>query len=400
MRFLFRGWRVVNHSFAMVHQHQLTAALKLQAGGSFRIVTQDLPFYSSSWTNAPSPAENYFTASNGVCEFSEEASQHSFFQATYTAAYPFGQSSNELFEIKQFQFMVTNYGLNPFDLALPRQELLDWVGQESLKVVTPSAWCVRHLQNFGIDEKAIVKVHHGVAPDVFYPFSADQRQQLRAALGISPDDYCFLNLGAVTANKGIDRLIAAFVQVYRRHPHVRLILKDLQALYGTSAMGLVEQELGRLGLSQDSALRSRFTLVSQNFTLAQMASLFNLADCYVSPYMAEGFNLPVLEAMACGLRVLATEGGATDEFLFDANSKISARPMYAGELATDDPLRERLPQGSYLLEPNLDDLIEKMSASCTQVAGQDQLIESKRVRCDFSWEKVTTDLLREMGAAV
>lgn len=45
------------------------------------------------------------------------------------------------------------------------------------------------------------------------------------------------------------------------------------------------------------------------------------ADTYVSPYTAEGFNMPVLEAQACGLPVVVTAGGPTDEFTSNATAK-------------------------------------------------------------------------------
>jgi glycosyltransferase involved in cell wall biosynthesis len=50
---------------------------------------------------------------------------------------------------------------------------------------------------------------------------------------------------------------------------------------------------------------------------ARMARLYHAADCYVSSYLAEGFNLPVLEAAACGLPVICTAGGSTDDFVTD-----------------------------------------------------------------------------------
>jgi glycosyltransferase involved in cell wall biosynthesis len=49
--------------------------------------------------------------------------------------------------------------------------------------------------------------------------------------------------------------------------------------------------------------------------MAGMAELFQAADVFVSPYKAEGFNMPALEAAACGTLVVATKGGATDDFL-------------------------------------------------------------------------------------
>ena len=46
-----------------------------------------------------------------------------------------------------------------------------------------------------------------------------------------------------------------------------------------------------------------------------MAEVYQAADAYVTPYRAEGFNIPALEAAACGLLVVASAGGPTDEFL-------------------------------------------------------------------------------------
>ena len=41
----------------------------------------------------------------------------------------------------------------------------------------------------------------------------------------------------------------------------------------------------------------------------EMALLYQAADVFVSPYRAEGFNIPALETAACGLPVICTRGG-------------------------------------------------------------------------------------------
>ena len=48
--------------------------------------------------------------------------------------------------------------------------------------------------------------------------------------------------------------------------------------------------------------------------LTDIADLYRASDFAVSPYRAEGFNLPVLEAAACGLPLIITSGGAADDF--------------------------------------------------------------------------------------
>src|SRR5204863_1079177 len=71
-----------------------------------------------------------------------------------------------------------------------------------------------------------------------------------------------------------------------------------------------------------------------------MPGLYTACDALVHPYRGEGFGLPVLEAMACGLPVLVTAGGPTDEFTPPAACwRVPARVEYfpeerVGELET------------------------------------------------------------------
>jgi glycosyltransferase involved in cell wall biosynthesis len=48
---------------------------------------------------------------------------------------------------------------------------------------------------------------------------------------------------------------------------------------------------------------------------SSLRELYNAADVYVSPYMAEGFNMPALEAQACGTPLIVPRGGPTDDFI-------------------------------------------------------------------------------------
>ncbi|KAJ3024471.1 hypothetical protein HDV00_000914 [Rhizophlyctis rosea] len=60
-----------------------------------------------------------------------------------------------------------------------------------------------------------------------------------------------------------------------------------------------------------------------------MCKLYNAADCYISPYTAEGFNLPVLEALACGIPVVVTKGGPTDDFTCPEVAKYVPAGIYS-----------------------------------------------------------------------
>jgi glycosyltransferase involved in cell wall biosynthesis len=83
----------------------------------------------------------------------------------------------------------------------------------------------------------------------------------------------------------------------------------------------------------------------------QMNVMYGIADCYVSPYRAEGFNLPVLEAMVCGTPVIVTRGGATEDFIDGELSRsIDAEQFHNAVIQTKEI--------SGYCEPNLEHLVQ------------------------------------------
>lgn len=114
---------------------------------------------------------------------------------------------------------------------------------------------------------------------------------------------------------------------------------------------LRECALESLTAVEMSRVEARLMYLGQPLSCAGMAGLYQTADAYVSPYLAEGFNLPVLEAAACGLPVLCTSVGPTDDF---------TDPSFA--LPIDSQPASTMMNGEtrYFRQPDLDHLIAQM----------------------------------------
>ena len=125
---------------------------------------------------------------------------------------------------------------------------------------------------------------------------------------------------------------------------------------------------------------SSIKVISSGLPLYQMRLLYGSCDAYVSPYRAEGFNLPVIESIACGTPVLVTAGGATDDF---------CEQRTAWKIQSDcvQNIDKAVPGAGYHLEPKLDSLVEQMESAIAErrsttasfEAGRRNLIDT------FSW---------------
>jgi glycosyltransferase involved in cell wall biosynthesis len=130
------------------------------------------------------------------------------------------------------------------------------------------------------------------------------------------------------------------------------------------------------------------TYFDQTIGFAEMARLYQMSDAYVSPYSAEGFNLPVLEGIASGLPVICTEGGPTDDFTtedFALRVKSACVSMQEGPDA-----------GGSVLRVDLDHLVHQMmvAVESAELADRARLAGPAFVAAGFTWQHVVRRLLK------
>jgi len=71
-----------------------------------------------------------------------------------------------------------------------------------------------------------------------------------------------------------------------------------------------------------SPMGEKIKILPRVSTQAQLKQLFNHVDCGVFPSHAEGWNLEILELMACGARIIATDYSGHTEFLNKDNASL------------------------------------------------------------------------------
>jgi D-inositol-3-phosphate glycosyltransferase len=140
----------------------------------------------------------------------------------------------------------------------------------------------------------------GIDTEYFCPVD---RAEARLRLGIDQDQVVFLYLGRFSAADKMDPypLILAFAQsIYRQHRHACLILAGNDTQFRMASR--IEQFVRDLGVAD----RVR---VMPNLRAEDKRSLYAAADVFLSlsDSVQETFGLTVVEAMACGLPVIASD---------------------------------------------------------------------------------------------
>ena len=123
-------------------------------------------------------------------------------------------------------------------------------------------------------------------------------------------DLYFLFVGGCIRRKGIDLLLQAYADAFMPEEDVTLVVKDL----GSRSFYRHNTQLAEV-LQFAARRTSPHTLVlTEEMDDSGLAALYRGADALVLPYRAEGFGMPLIEAMACGKPVITTEQGPAIEF--------------------------------------------------------------------------------------
>ncbi|MDR2202993.1 MAG: glycosyltransferase family 4 protein [Nitrososphaerota archaeon] len=188
------------------------------------------------------------------------------------------------------------------------------VGKETLKqadkIITVSNATKEYVLSIGANPNKIKVIHNGVDLNRFKPLP-QIKEEMRKKIGIPKDAKVVLTVRRIVYKNGVDTLIDAANLAIKKKQHLVFII----AGKGPD-MTSIQNQIEQLGLEKNIKLTG--------FVADQALHLYyNAADMFVLPSKSgEGLPLVALEAMACGLPVIATNVGGISEIMIKDFGKL------------------------------------------------------------------------------
>jgi glycosyltransferase involved in cell wall biosynthesis len=176
--------------------------------------------------------------------------------------------------------------------------------------------------DFNVDRSAISVMHLGVDTELFRPLPEKKREPHRLMTTASAD----------APLKGLSVLLHAIASLRSDYPDIRLTLVGRPRPGGDT-----EKLIASLGLGE-------LVQCYKGISHQEMVEKYADASIAVVPSLYEGFGLPAIEAMACGVPLVSSDGGALAEVVEDAGLLVPAGDRQAladaiRRLFEDDNLR-------------------------------------------------------------
>lgn len=138
--------------------------------------------------------------------------------------------------------------------------------------------------------------------------SLSEQDFLRKDLGIKNSDFVFVFIGRLVRDKGINELVAAFLQLSQ--VNVKLVL-----------VGPYEESIDPLNVETLQQIESNQNIISVG-SQNDVRPYFAISDCLVFPSYREGFPNVVLEAGSMGLPSIVTDINGSNEIIINKHNGI------------------------------------------------------------------------------
>jgi len=186
------------------------------------------------------------------------------------------------------------------------------------RVITVSRDLENHLATtFSIDRSRISVIPNGI--DVKRFDGVRDTRNLREELGIPETARIIGTIGRLTEQKGMEYLIRAYADCIERHPDLALVIVG---------SGEERENLGLL--ANNLGVKNGVIFAGIREDIPELLQIFEI---FVLPSIWEGQPLAIMEAMAAGKSIVASNVGGNAEILRQGELGMLAEPRNAGSLA-------------------------------------------------------------------
>jgi glycosyltransferase involved in cell wall biosynthesis len=186
------------------------------------------------------------------------------------------------------------------DCAVGKQVL-----KEADKIVAVSNATKNYVLSLGADPEKTEVLHNGVDVNRFKPLTG-MKDEMRKKLGISKDANVVITVRRLVYKNGIDTLIESAKVAVQKNPRLVFL-----AVGKGPDLIQIQEKIRQLGIEKNFKLTG---FISDE----KLPLYYNAADVFVLPSKSgEGLPLVALEAMSCGLPVVATNVGGISEVMIE-----------------------------------------------------------------------------------
>lgn len=226
-----------------------------------------------------------------------------------------------------------------------KERVYGWALRGGADLVVCSSGAVEEevLGRFGVEVGRTAVVPNGIDVRDFPTFGSGEREAARRELGVSGDERLLLNVGRIDRQKGQDLLLRALRDVDGGSPGARLGMAGTVGRSSAAPEGHGYRDRLR-SIAREAGMEDRVAFLGWRDDVPRLLAA---ADLYVQPSRWEGWPLALVEAMAAGVPVVASDcSGRPRGFRDGEHGWI----VPAGDV---EALREALERGLSLSGPEL-----------------------------------------------
>jgi glycosyltransferase involved in cell wall biosynthesis len=230
--------------------------------------------------------------------------------------------------------VLTSLVSTPYAPARLRDPNVRRISLEAVRLI--DGWSARHLTShfhaitnavkraavtaLGIDPERVTVIERGRDPGRLGEPSRERRRRTRSALGLRDDDEVIVHVGRQEFPKGHRYLVEAVDRIAPSRPRLIVLM--------VGRRGHASRELDRLAAHTSSGARIRWMGHRDD-----VPDLLAAADLFVFPSLFEGLGGALIEAMALGLPIVASDLDAVREVVDDGRNAVLVPPASSRAVA-------------------------------------------------------------------